>query len=275
MAKGDTKTDQSVPQASQSSIQPQQNQYLNGNPGIDTQANTRWMDPSQSSPTTGINGGGTPGGKVQQPLTNGTMLGQISSGQVGQYMPQGYDQGKFGDQNKHDPKYDVGRILSKYPPGPEGLQSARNELQQAGYQVVGKDKIQGPAGLIDVGQNFSDPNAQHNWYWSGDLNAGGNQNQQNPMMNNGSMLGTQNTPNFLQQMFQQMQARRNMFANQQFNPSGGSVPMSAQYGQSQNQINPSQMVSDQQSMLQPLNQSPQDVLGQMWAGTYKPYQGPQ
>src|SRR5882757_10083161 len=123
MAKGDTKTDQSVPQASQSSIQPQQNQYLNGNPGTDTQANTRWMDPNQSSPTTGINGGGTPGGKVQQPLINGTMLGQISSGQVGQYMPQGYDQGKFGDQNKHDPKYDVGRILSKYPPGPEGLQS--------------------------------------------------------------------------------------------------------------------------------------------------------
>lgn len=208
--------------------QPQRNQYLTGNPSTQPEANTLWMDQSQRSENTGITGGGgMPNISQQQPtppsqVPNGTMLGSIAAGNVGQYMPGGYDQAKFNDPSLGtSTKYQVGRILSKYPPGPDGLRAASQELSALGISVIGKDTIRLPDGTtVDVGNSFSDPNAQHTWQynWSGPLGSSSPGN---------SMFGQQqgNNPfaqnNMLQQIWQAMQARRNQFGNQQFNPSGG------------------------------------------------------
>lgn len=220
--------------------QPQQNQYLTGNPATQPNANTLWMDQSQTSPTTGINGGGGISNISQQQsnppsqVSNGTMLGSIAAGNVGTYMPGGYDQAKFNDPaNANSTKYQVGRILSKYPPGPEGLQAASQELSALGISVIGKDKIKLPDGTtVDVGFSFSDPNAQHNWQynWSGPLGS-----QQGNMPGN-SMFGMQqgnnqfSQNNMMNQIWQALQARRYKFSDQQFNPSGGYVPPSGNTG---------------------------------------------
>lgn len=93
----------------------------------------------------------------------------ITPGQVGQYMPQGYDQGKWNDPNKHDPKYDVGRVLSKYPPTPAGLKAAEAELKALGFSIMGDDKIVGADGKpVDVGRGFSEAartGGQGAWQW--------------------------------------------------------------------------------------------------------------
>lgn len=199
------------------------NQYLTGNPSTQSDANTVWMNPSDASKNTGISGGGGASNiSQQQPnppsqVSNGTMLGSIAAGNVGQYNPWGYDAGKFNDPNKHDPKYDVGRILSKYPPSTEGLQAAMAELGPLGYRMSGKDSIIGPDGVpIDVGFAFGSGQGSH-WQW--------NPNDPNATQQ-GSMLGQQqqNPNNMLQQIWQAMQARRANFANQQFNPTGGFNP---------------------------------------------------
>ena len=199
------------------------NQYLTGNPSTQSNANTVWMDQSQKTDNSGISGLGFSSNiSQQQPnppsqVSNGTMLGSIAAGNVGQYNPWGYDAGKFNDPNKHDPKYDVGRILSKYPPSTEGLQAAMAELGPLGYRMSGKDSIVGPDGVpIDVGYAFGSGQGSH-WQW--------NPNDPNATQQ-GSMLGMQGntsqfSPNMLQQIWQAMQARRANFANQQFNPSGG------------------------------------------------------
>lgn len=99
----------------------------------------------------------------------GTAAPTGGSGNVGQYMPQGVDAGKWADPNKHDPKYDVLRVLSKYQPNAAGLQAAAPELQAMGYRVVGKDQIVGADGVpIDVGQAFSAAGTagQGNWWWN-------------------------------------------------------------------------------------------------------------
>lgn len=162
--------------------QPNQNQYLTGNPSTDNNAQTSWMEPSRSAPSTpssntGINGGANV--SASQPTTtpqNGTFLGSITAGNVGQWMPGGYDAGKFNDPNKHDPKYDVGRILSQYQPGTAGLDAAyEQQLKAQGYTRVGKDKIFRPdVGTIDVGYAFGsgDPN-QMSWGWMPQDSGGG------------------------------------------------------------------------------------------------------
>lgn len=251
------------------SQRPQENQYLTGNPSTDNNAQTSWMNPDSSS-----EGGWNTGNIAQQQsnppsqVSNGTMLGSIAagnsnsfwnpsgrppiqsqdsqsqmntqpqSGNIGQFIPQGYDQGKWNDPNKHDPKYDVGRILSKYPPGPQGLQQAAPELQQLGFRVIGKDKIVGADGFpIDVGQGFSggmENGSPMNWWWNpsnpGDWNQQGMQNQ--------SMLAQQNQQNpFMQnnqmnQIWQMLQGQRQQFGNQEFNPTGGQInPQTTNYQQ--------------------------------------------
>lgn len=111
-------------------------------------------------------------------------------GQVGQFMPGGYDPGKWADQSHNTPKYEAGRILSKYDPN-KGIEQARKELEAAGYSIVGKDKIRINKGeyaghVIDVGFSFSDPNAKHSWQWLDETEGGstpGGANNQTPMIN--------------------------------------------------------------------------------------------
>ena len=128
-------------------------------------------------------------------------------------MPQGYDQNKW-DSGHQSPKYDVGRILSKYQPGPAGLKAAAPELQSLGYRVIGDDKIVGADGYpIDVGQGFSGGMANGtpmNW-WFNPSNPG----EYTPQMQqNQSMLAQQQQQNpfqqnnFLNQIFQLLQQSR-------------------------------------------------------------------
>jgi hypothetical protein len=201
------------------------NQYLTGDPNTQNNANTVWMNPSQGSNTTGINGGGGFNNVAQQQpnppsqVSNGTMLGSIAAGNVSQQAPPGFDQSKWNDPNKHDPKYDVGRILSKYPSSTEGLQAAMQELGPLGYRMSGKDSIIGPDGIpIDVGFAFGSGQGSH-WQW--------NPNDPNSMNQSasGSMLGNQTgNQNQMQNMiWQAIQAQRSNAMNQQFNPSGGQL----------------------------------------------------
>ena len=208
---------------------PQENQYLQGNPSVDPNAQTSWMDQSQSSaelgwakpaeqmsqypsqPTmsTGLVGNGTalssltggninpggigsegginPGGNTgitggwvargndnpylpqNQGQQNQPSTSQPSSGsRFGQYTPEGYNL----QSDSNSTKYQVGMILSRYPPGPEGLQAAARELAALGISVVGRDTIRLPDGTTaDVGRAFSDttPGASRAWQynWSG------------------------------------------------------------------------------------------------------------
>lgn len=178
---------------------PQENQYLQGDSSTDPLANTRWMGPNGN---TGFTGGSS---IPRQPTTptnsnNGTALGAITAGNVGQYMPEGYDQRKW-DSGHSSPKYDVFRILSKYPPGPEGLQAAGPELQQAGYKLSGKDGIIGPDGVfIDVGRGFSG-GQNMGWWWNpheqGGSNSGGILGQSG-MMNPGGIFSPENLQRIIQ-----------------------------------------------------------------------------
>ncbi len=198
---------------------PQQNQYLTGNPSTQNNANTLWMNPSDASSSSGINGGGGAQQAQQQsqPVQNGTMLGQITAGAV----PAGFDAGKWNDPNKHDPKYDVGRLVSSGASN-EQIQQMLQQ-QYPGWTVTGGDKIRDPQGnMFDFRYASKDP--QYGGHglpaW---LDQGGGTNQQAP---GNSMFGQQqgqgqNQNNFLQQMFQQMMAQRQQYAGQQFNPTGG------------------------------------------------------
>lgn len=122
----------------------------------------------------------------------GMYQGQQQGGQVGQYQPQGYDMTKWNNPNKHDAKYDIGRILSKYPPSPAGLAAAKAEIEATGLaNVTGDDTINltpfsGYGGhTVDVGQNFKS-GQNMNWYW-GDQNSDPNAvaNPAGPMMQSG------------------------------------------------------------------------------------------
>lgn len=176
-------------------IKPQVNQYLTGDPLVKESAQTDWMDPAKANaglsttpkniavgehdptvtmpaqPATGVSPTNT------QP---GTALGAITAGSpVGTYMPGGYGQTKWDDPNKHDPKYDLGRILSQYQPGSDGFRQAQDELMRTGMiGSFGKDGFtlndkSGYGGhYIDVGNSFGDPNANHSWQWLDKFNDG-------------------------------------------------------------------------------------------------------
>lgn len=61
--------------------------------------------------------GGITGQGASDPLSVNLNLG--AGGGYGN-APPGFDQGKWADPNKHDPKYDVGRALAGHPNDPEG-----------------------------------------------------------------------------------------------------------------------------------------------------------
>lgn len=220
-----------------------------------------------ASPTMGAFSGGTSNGRVgqqmgqqqqpmgqpQQPQSNswaaptntGTAVSSAASGNagqqpqyagqgtLGQYMPQGYDPTKWANQGHNTPKYDIGRILSKYPPTPEGLQQAAAEVAASGHgTVTGKDKITLAQGnpeygghVIDVGQNFSGNADNKNWYW-GDITA----NPSSPQMGAPSQGGQQELLSMIQQLMSSGQGgmmKPNMntsLASSPYGPQGQSGP---------------------------------------------------
>lgn len=186
-----------------------QNQQTNnrvfGAPQQEPQTQSNEMfNTGNTVPNSGFSGMGPNSGIPASMPTSagpGSLLGNMAAGgTVGQYMPEGYDSGKFNDPtNANSTKYQVGRILSKYPPGPEGLQAAAAELEKLGIKVSGKDRITLPDGTTtDVGKAFSDPGANHAWQynWSGPTE--GNQ-AANPMAPfsavNSAMAAFGNGPN--------------------------------------------------------------------------------
>lgn len=180
-------------------------------------------------------------GGSRPPFTNGGISsffggqqGQqqsVGSGATGAYMPEGYDITKFNDPNKHDPKYDIGRILSKYAPGPEGLQKAMGELGRMGISQVGKDSINVPGlGVIDVGRAFGAGGG--GWQWlpqmTGSSNAPINSylaaGQNTEMTQNQNWQQSMN--GLMQQLFQQQQRNKfnkfkDMNINSQFSQQKG------------------------------------------------------
>jgi hypothetical protein len=81
--------------------------------------------------------------------------------------PGGWDAAKWNNPEHTTPKYVIGRILSYYPPTPDGLTSAMPEIQKAypGTTRVGDDKIDIPdVGLVDVGLSFSIGGGV-GWWW--------------------------------------------------------------------------------------------------------------
>ena len=200
MAKGDSNINNGM-NLGAASQRPQQNQYLTANPATSNNANTNWMGSASTTRAPGNISQAQPNPPSR--VSNGTMLGSIGnsqqtqSGNVGQYMPQGYDQGKWNDPNKNSPKYVIGRILSKYPPNSQGLQAAAPELQSLGYRVDGKDGIIDPNGVrIDVGQAFSaaGTSGMGNWWWNPQ-----GENSFNTPINQPSSYQNSGRPDFTQQ----------------------------------------------------------------------------
>jgi hypothetical protein len=79
----------------------------------------------------------------------------------------GWDPAKWADEKHVTPKYLVGRILSNYPPTPQGLKDALAEIQKAlpGTTIVGDDKLDIPdVGKVDVGLAFKKGGGV-GWWW--------------------------------------------------------------------------------------------------------------
>lgn len=261
--------------------QPNQNQYLTGDPNTQQGANTDWMSPNTDWTKYGGWSNGAGSSQTNTPPPSGTALGTISNGGglytnptewlrqnnngntginpwlgsyfpgqgspgpfqsqgttqtgVGQYTPEGYDIGKLNDPaNANSTKYQVGRILSNFPPGPEGLQQAASQLAALGISVVGRDKIRLPDGTTaDVGRAFSDPNAnkawQYNWFGPDNGQGGGMTNQPglgSPMqsfMGNQQMGGNNFLQNILYQIMQQQRGQAGRPGGGMFNPIGGGI----------------------------------------------------
>lgn len=111
-------------------------------------------------------GGPTTGGDpASYPPVAGPTTG---AGSVGQYgMPAGAQADKFNDPNYHSGKYDMLRVISKYPPTPEGLRQAEAELDALGYgdvQLLGDDKVRWNGDTIDLIQDVGGPGAK---WWFG------------------------------------------------------------------------------------------------------------
>jgi hypothetical protein len=81
--------------------------------------------------------------------------------------PAGWDAAKWVNPDHKTPKYVVGRILSRFPPTPDGLTQALPEVQKAmpGTTRVGDDKLNIPdVGIVDVGLSFGIGGGV-GWWW--------------------------------------------------------------------------------------------------------------
>lgn len=192
-------------------------------PSFDRNYNgSSFADPNRGGVLTDENGNvlrDMPGNSNQGPVNAGPSNGQT-------YMPEGVDLTKWNDPNKHDPKYDVLHLLSKYQPNSAGLQAAAGELSKLGISITGKDTIRLPNGdVIDVGRAFGEAgsNGQGAWYWSGPL--GGEQaNSSTGGMTNST--GSVANPNadyiarMMQLLFSEQQDSKRLLTDKGYNPSG-------------------------------------------------------
>lgn len=126
--------------------QPMQQPMRSGGIGMPS---SQMSVPSAGGYTGGNTGitGGVQGGAASQLQMQPSRGANAPPSALGQYSGslEGFDAGKL--QSGHDsPKYQVARVLSKYPPTPEGLQQALPELQALGLadsvNLIGNDKLQ-------------------------------------------------------------------------------------------------------------------------------------
>jgi len=218
---------------------PQENQYLQSNPATDPNANTSWMDPTQTNPNSGFSGMGSIGGAnpVSGPVSgNGTALGAISAGGMAQpqsQAPLGFDQTKWNDPNQGTSnKYIAGRMAA------EG-KSIEEIAQRLGAKVISPDAIQFPDGFIaDLWYDYGGPNQRVQYTQvpgAGSSFDGRNDGTQgtsigsfmNKGQNAGGMNSNQNMQQFMNQLMQQVfaakQGQRDRFLKGP-NQSGGFVP---------------------------------------------------
>lgn len=96
----------------------------------------QWSGSSSALPPNSEGPGGFTG-KLDQPGygAESASTGSASSQGLGQYASslEGYDSGKLNDPNKHDPKYDIGRIESHYDPHKGITPEMLAELNKLGY----------------------------------------------------------------------------------------------------------------------------------------------
>ncbi len=132
--------------------EPQQNQYLTGNPSTDTSAQTSWMDDSGSdwNKTSATQQTAAP-----TPPQSGTLLGSIATGTAQNWgsAPLGFEQDKWNDPNAGTSlKYQVGRMAAQGMP-------IDQIAAKVGAKVIAPDKIQYPDGFIaDIYFDYGGPN---------------------------------------------------------------------------------------------------------------------
>lgn len=125
------------------------------------------------TPTTGNPSPGPTGPAPTTPPAPGPT--DPTAGPVGAPLP-GWDPNKWNDQTHTTAKYVIGRILSKYPHTPEGLQQAKAEIEATGLaRLVGDDTLQllqgeGAGHTVDVMQGAKQGGQA--WQWM-DLQGGG------------------------------------------------------------------------------------------------------
>lgn len=143
------------------------------------------FDPAQSSPNTGVNGGATPvssNGALPSPYSaqgaanqvaqtaapSSQNPAQMAANQVANTVvatgpqsaappaapspaPAGFDQGKWADPNKHDPKYDVGHMVASGATGQQivDMMNQKYSQQYGGqYKLLSNDKMLSPDGNV-------------------------------------------------------------------------------------------------------------------------------
>lgn len=209
--------------------QPQQNQYLQGNPETNPTAQTDWMNPENSIDNSGFNGGSpvqTQPNPTSTGQNNGTALGSIASGSFGS-APLGFEQDKWNDPNQGNSlKYQVGRMAAQGMP-------IDQIASKVGAKVISPDKIQYPDGFIaDIYFDYGGPNQRVQYLDqtpSNDQSSGQMSSGMNSFMGNSGngQMQNQNFQQFMNQLMQQLfsaqQGQR--FNNQgQPNQSGGFIP---------------------------------------------------
>lgn len=168
--------------------QPQENQYLQGNPVTEPNANTSWMgssgsisqpkQPSQPSSPTSVS------------QNQGTMLGSVSSGAAPQYQyMEGVDTGKLNDPSHTTPKYVASRILASGG-------SLEDAARAVGAKVLDKTKMLLNGEVIDTRRDEEGANALQ---WLVERGSDGRDSNGNPIQQQAN-----GQPQFLQGLLQQV-----------------------------------------------------------------------
>lgn len=224
---------------------PQQNQYLQGDPSVDNNAMTSWMekyDPSTRTENTGFSGLGLNASNTgttsqpSQPTTTpqtGTALGAISSGTFGT-APLGFDQAKWNDPTQGTSnKYIAGRLAQElYSQGMSPAEVTRRVAERMGATAISDDAIRYPDGFIaDLFFDADNASGQRRVQYT-DVTGAGQGNGFGSFVNQGQLAGGQGNINWqqfmnnlMQQIFSAQQGQRRFIkpGMGRINPSGGFI----------------------------------------------------